>query len=105
MRVIEERDYTIKPGRAGEFVALYEAHGLEIQKELLGEFLGYFISDVGELNHVVALWAYDSLDERMRRRSEMMKDPRWQGYLDKVLHLIDSQQTRFLLPTGFSPIK
>lgn len=57
---IEERDYRIKPGKAGLFVATYEAHGLALQKKYLGRFLGYFMSEIGELNHVVAWWAYDS---------------------------------------------
>lgn len=105
MRIIEERDYRTKPGKAGEFVRIYEEFGLPLQKEMLGEFLGYFLSDVGELNRIVALWAYDSLDDRLTRRDAMMADPRWAAYLDKVLHLLDQQETRFLRPTTFSPIQ
>lgn len=102
---IEERDYCIKPGLAPKFVAEYEAHGLALQKQYLGRFLGYFITDIGELNRVVALWGYDSLDERDRARSQMMADPAWQAYLDRVLPLIDSQQTRIMKPVSFSPIQ
>lgn len=105
MRIIEERDYLTKPGRAMEFASIYERHGLPIQKEFLGEFLGYFVSEVGELNRVVALWAYDSLDDRQVRRELMMADPRWSDYLDMVLPLLTHQQTRFLRPTSFSPIQ
>lgn len=105
MRIIEERDYRTKPGKARDFVNIYEHHGLPIQKEMLGEFLGYFVSDVGELNRVVALWAYESLDDRLVRRDAMMSDPRWSAYLDLVLPLLDQQQTRFLRPTSFSPIR
>jgi hypothetical protein len=105
MRIIEERDYRTKPGKAAEFVRIYEEHGLPIQKEMLGEFLGYFISDVGELNRVVALWAFDSMDDRLARRDAMMADPRWSAYLEMVLPLLDQQQNRFLRPTAFSPIQ
>ena len=105
MRIIEERDYLTKPGKAMEFASAYEQHGLPIQKEFLGEFLGYFVSEVGELNRVVALWAYDSLDERLTRRELMMADPRWSDYLNMVLPLLLQQQTRFLRPTSFSPIQ
>lgn len=103
--VIEERDYRIKPGKLGEFIGHYEESGLAVQKELLGQFLGYFTSEIGELNHVVALWGWESLDERLERRDRMMQDPRWLAYLDKVTHLIDQQHTRILRPVGFSPIK
>lgn len=103
--IVEERDYRIKAGRTAEFVALYEEHGLPIQLELLGTFHGYFISEVGELNHVVALWSYQSLDDRQARRDRMMADPRWKDYLKRVDGLIDTQQNRFLRPTRFSPIR
>ena len=103
--IIEERDYRMKPGKIGQFVSTYEEHGLPIQKELLGTFLGYFTSEIGELNHVVALWGYESLDDRLRRRDQMMEDERWLRYLDMVVDLIDVQQTRILRPTRFSPMR
>lgn len=102
---IEERDYRIKPGCLARFVATYEAHGLELQKKYLGKFLGYFLSEIGELNHVVALWGYESLDQRDRARAAMLADPLWQAYLEKVTDLIDIQATRILKPVSFSPIK
>ena len=103
--IIEERDYRIKPGKTAKFVSTYEAHGLPIQKELLGTFIGYFTTEVGELNHVVALWGYDSLDDRLARRDRMAADPRWAAYLEMVVDLVDIQQTRLLRPTSFSPMK
>lgn len=103
--IIEERDYRIKPGKIGQFVSTYEKHGLPIQQELLGTFLGYFTTEVGELNHVVALWGYEGLDDRLVRRDRMAVDPRWANYLAMVVDLIDVQQTRILRPTAFSPIK
>lgn len=103
--IIEERDYRIKPGKIGQFVSTYEEHGLPIQRELLGVFLGYFTSEIGELNHVVALWGYPSFEDRLARRAKMMADERWLHYLEMVTELIDTQQTRLLLPTSFSPIK
>jgi NIPSNAP len=103
--IVEERDYRVKAGKLGQFVGLYEKHGLPIQLELLGKFLGYFTTEIGELNHVVALWAYDSLDDRLQRRDRMMADPRWQEYLKMVDGLLDVQNTRLLKPTSFSPIK
>ena len=102
---IEERDYLIKPGCTGEFVATYEQYGLALQKHYLGQFLGYFTSEIGELNHVVALWGYESLDERASRRTQMLADPRWQDYLDRVLPLLETQNTRILRPSTFSPIQ
>ena len=103
--IVEERDYRIKAGSLADFVALYEEFGLPIQIELLGTFHGYFTSEVGELNHVVALWSYQSLDDRQVRRDRMMADPRWSAYLSKVKGLVEVQNNRFLRPTRFSPIR
>ena len=103
--IVEERDYRVKAGKLGQFVSLYEKHGLPIQLELLGKFLGYFTTEIGELNHVVALWGYESLDDRQQRRDRMMADPRWQEYLKMVDGLLDVQTNRLLRPTSFSPMK
>jgi hypothetical protein len=103
--IVEERDYRLRPGKLGLFVATYEEVGLPLQREFLGRLLGYFTSEIGELNHVVSLWAFDGLDDRMRRRSRMLADPRWQAYLDRVTDLIDVQSTRILVPSRFSPLR
>jgi hypothetical protein len=103
--IIEERDYRIKPGKTMQFVSLYEQYGLPIQKEYLGNLLGYFVSDIGELNHVVAWWGFLNLDDRVARRNCMLALPEWQSYLDRVTDFIDVQNTRILNPMHFSPIR
>lgn len=62
--LVEERTYTTHPGKYREYLALYEAEGLEIQHRILGRMAGYYYSDIGDLNQIVHLWAYESLDER-----------------------------------------
>ncbi len=103
--IVEERDYRVRHGQLGAFIEAYGTHGLPIQKEHLGKFLGYFTTEIGELNHVVAWWSYDSLDDRQARRDRMMADPRWQDYLRMVDGLLDVQNTRLLRPTSFSPLR
>lgn len=103
--IVEERDYRARQGKLATFVAIYGEHGLPIQLEHLGTFLGYFTTEIGELNHVVAWWSYDSLDDRQVRRDRMMQDPRWGGYLKMTEGLLDLQSSRILKPTAFSPLK
>jgi hypothetical protein len=103
--IIEERDYRLKPGKLGLFVSTYEKHGLPLQVKYLGKFLGYFTTEIGELNHVVALWGYEGLDDRARRRAAMLADPEWQAYLGMVADYLDVQNTRILTPSSFSPIQ
>lgn len=103
--IIEERDYTAKPGKLATFVDTYRDHGLQIQIEYLGTFHGYFTTEIGELNHVVAWWSYDSLDDRQARRAKMLADPRWQAYGAMVTDLLQLQTTRILSPVSFSPLR
>lgn len=103
--IYEERDYRIKAGKLAEFVQLYGEYGLPLQKQHLGTFIAYFTTEIGELNHVVALWGYQSLDDRMTRRKAMLADPAWQDYLKRVDGLIDIQDTRILNPVSYSPLQ
>lgn len=103
--IVEERDYRVRHGKLGEFIAAYGTHGLPIQEEHLGTFLGYFTTEIGELNHVVAWWRYDSLADREARRARMTADPRWGDYLKLTAGMLDTQQTRILTPTSFSPLR
>jgi len=103
--IYEERNYTLKPGAVGTYFKTYEAEGLEVQKAILGKLVGYFQTEFGTLNQVVHIWAYDSLDERTRRRSQLWQDATWLRYIPKVLPLIEKMESRLLLPAPFSPLK
>jgi NIPSNAP len=103
--IYEERDYRIKAGKLAEFVAIYGEHGLHLQKKHLGTFIAYFTTEIGELNHVVALWGYQSLGDREIRRKAMMADPEWHAYLKRVDGLLEVQTTRILNPVPYSPLQ
>lgn len=102
--LLEERDYRIRAGFLSEFVELYNRLGLPIQRRHLGEPLGFFTSDIGELNHFISMWRWESLAERDARRTRMLADPGWPEYLASIKGLIDTQNIRFLAPTKYSPL-
>lgn len=102
---IELRTYTFHPGRLPEFIRIYEQEGLEVQKRILGNMLGYFTTDIGALNQVVHLWGYEDLNQRQERRALLAADKTWQGYLAKILPLIQTMESKILVPTRFSPIQ
>lgn len=103
--IVEQRTYTLHPGKVPEMVRLYGEEGLPLQQKYLGRFLGYFTAETGNLNQVVFMWGFDSVDDRAARRARMAQDPAWQAYLKKVLPLIVTQESRLLAPTAFSPIR
>lgn len=98
---VEERVYRLKPGRIGDYFALYEARGMVPQARYIQTMLGYYASEIGDLNEVVHLWAHDSLDARERNRERMKADPEFQAYWREVSELIVEQRTRIMKPAPF----
>jgi hypothetical protein len=103
--IVEERDYHVYTGKLPELVRLYETEGIAIQLEILGNLIGAFTVEIGSLSTYTHIWGYESFDDRAERRARLVADPRWPPFLDKILPLIDTQQSRILLPTPFSPIR
>jgi hypothetical protein len=98
---VEQRLYTCAPGNTARFLKMYEQEGREPQTRHQGQPIGYYVSEIGPLNQITTLWAYDSLDERVQRRRGLFQDPAWIGYLDKCRPLLTTQETRILLPAPF----
>lgn len=103
--IVEQRDYHIHTGKLPELLRLYEGEGIEIQKEILGNLIGWFTTDVGALSTVVSMWGYENHAERERRRALLQADERWKAFLGKIQPLIHTQQNRILIPTSFSPLQ
>ena len=103
--IVEQRDYHIHTGKLKEVLRLYEMEGIGIQKEILGNLLGWFTVDVGGLSSISAMWGYESYTDRDQRRARLAADQRWQQFLPKLQPLIHTQQNRILVPTAFSPIR
>lgn len=102
--VIEERIYTVQPGRMKDYLALYESEGLPIQSKVL-RMLGYFKTEDELLNQVVHLWAYDSMEDRTRRRAELQVAPGWKDYVARIKPFYARQEGRIMAPLPWSPIR
>jgi hypothetical protein len=103
--IVEERCYTMQPGKVQEWLAFYGERGLPIQTRLLGKLIGFFSSEIGTLNQVVHLWAYDSLAHREQCRANLAKDPDWLAYQRDAPKVIQAMENRILVPAPFSPLK
>jgi NIPSNAP len=101
--IVEERIYTLHPGQVPEYLRLYEAEGLAIQRAILGRMVGYFSTEVGPLNQIVHLWAYRDFAEREERRRRLAADEGWRAYTKKIRPLIVHQDNKILIPAPFSP--
>jgi hypothetical protein len=103
--IVEERTYHVFTGKLPEVIRLYAEEGTQVQQEHLGNLIGAFTVDVGDLSSIVQLWGYDSYDERARRRAALQGDERWKAFVGKLQPLLHTQRNRILLPTAFSPIR
>lgn len=99
--IVEERMYTLHVGKVPEFLEIYEREGLPLLRRHLGNMLGFFVTEVGTQNQIVHLWAYDSFEERDRRRARLAADPKWQAYRKKNQPRIVHQETRIMRPPAF----
>ena len=103
--IVEERMYTVQTGKTKEWLEYYGEHGFPLQQKYLGRCIGFFQTEIGTLNTLVHLWAYDDLAHRERARAEMGKDPEWQKFVAGQPKVIITQEVRIMVPVPFSPLK
>ncbi|MDB5874180.1 MAG: hypothetical protein JWQ07_3622 [Ramlibacter sp.] len=99
--LVEMRTYTAHPGKWREYLRLYEAEGLAVQQRILGRMVGYYSTELGELNQIIHMWAYQDMNERAERRAALLKEPQWQSYIAKMLPLLQRQESKILTPASF----
>lgn len=101
--IIDYRAYTFRPGSIPTFYEMFEKEGLEPQQRILGNFLGMYRTDVGNVNEVIHMWGYENSGEKERRREELYKDPGFADYVVRARELITGQGVRTLIPAPFNP--
>ena len=99
--IVEMRTYTLALGATGRYFKTYGEKGLAVQKRILGHLVGYYSVEVGGLNQVIHLWAYDSFEERIRRRAQLWADEEWLAYVREIGSLVTKQENQILTPAPF----
>ncbi len=101
----EMRTYTLRPGVLQHYLDVFESTGLPILSRY-AKLVGFWYTEIGELNQVTHIWAYESLDDRTRKRAALYADPTWQAeFLPRVMPLLEKQENKILRAAPFSPIK
>lgn len=94
---VEQRIYTLVPGGTAEYLRIYRECGRAVQEGHLGSMLGCYTREVGELNQLVYLWPFASLDERARRRAALMADADFAAFRKQVRQLVLRQENSILV--------
>ena len=98
--VYEIRSYIYSPGAIPAVLDSW-AKALP-QRTELSPLAACWFSELGELNKLVHIWPYASLDERARIRTEAAKLPDWPPRTE-TLPL--SMENKIVLPAAFSPMQ
>ena len=101
--IYEHRTYTVAHGLMDEYLLRYETHALPLQQKHLGRLVGFFVTDIGPLNQVIHIWAYDSFEHRAAVRGEAAAKGIWppEPNLSDFYRRRDSILCR---PAPFSPL-
>jgi hypothetical protein len=96
--IIELRTYQLRPGSVAEAEKRYgEALPVREKHSRLGAF---WHTEVGPLNQIIHVWAYDSFDHRAAVRAAATKE---EGWPPPIREFVVSQQSEVFLPAPFSP--
>ena len=96
--IIEMRTYTVQPGSVATVEERF-GQALPVRAKL-SPLAAFWHTEVGPLNRVIHVWAYDSFEERTRIRAEAQK---LQGWPPNVREFVTEQQSEIFLPAPFSP--
>lgn len=96
--IYEMRTVTFKPGSMSEVLSVnQQTHRIFSPK--YGETLGLWTVEIGALNRLWRLCAYDSHEDYRQKREGLSKDARWQNeHLSKVSQHLVQHETRILTP-------
>ncbi len=105
--LLDVRTYTCRPGTNTAHLALYEKLGKGPQTKHLGQPFAYLVTETGNVNQYIHIWAYENAGDREKKRAAMQADPDWIASTQesgKLGALID-QNNRLMRPVEFFPLK
>jgi hypothetical protein len=104
LMVYDFRVYTLKPGGVSEYMAAVKEVGKPIRDKYGVKLAGWYYSEIGDLNQVVHIWAFNDYEHMAEAKAQVAADPDWTGkYVPRVRGLIASQKTYVMLSPDFAP--
>jgi hypothetical protein len=105
--IYEQRTYDIHPAHFANYLKLFETKAMEIRGSgQYGQLIGFWTTEIGALNRVIHIWAYESVEARSAARSALMQNVAWtQGFLPEAMPMIVRMESCLLNPTAFSPLR
>lgn len=89
------------PGRAEDYLRLFETEGLALLARLPGRLIGLYGCAAEGPGPIVELWAFDTAAEHDARAARLADDPACRTYLARALPLLVRREARLLTPAPF----
>ena len=103
--IYDFRVYTLKPGATADYRAGVKELSLPIRQRHGVALAGWYYSDVGDLNQVTHIWAYNDLKHFKEGKDAVNADPEWTGtYIPRVRGLLVAQNTYLMNTAEFAPV-
>ena len=101
--LLDVRTYTCKPGTIKKHLEVYEQFGKAPQTKHLGQPVAYLITETGNVNQYVHIWAYENAGDRESKRTAMQADPDWIKYTQESAKLgaLINQDNKLMKPVDF----
>jgi hypothetical protein len=96
--IIEMRTYTLQPGTLAEVEKRFGASLPNREKH--SKLAAFWHTEVGPLNQIIHVWAYDSFDHRAAVRAAAVKEENWPPPIGEF---VVQQQSEVFVPAPFSP--
>ncbi|HEY8290423.1 MAG TPA: NIPSNAP family protein [Acetobacteraceae bacterium] len=96
--IIEMRTYQLKPGSLAEVEKRFGA-ALPV-REKHSKLAAFWHTEVGPLNQIIHVWAYDSFEQRAQVRAAAQKE---EGWPPPIREFVVAQQSEVFNPAPFSP--
>lgn len=105
LRYFDLTTFHVKPGMRQEVLDLLKTKLLPLYKKHFSYEVGYFTRHYGETDAVLAMWGFDSEQQRMDQILELENDPEYQKESTKLYALINGRESQMLQPTTYSPLR
>ena len=77
--IYDVRTYEIAPGRVPDYMKNVKEIAIPIRQDHGVKLGGWYYSEVGPLNQVVHIWAYEDTKHLIEGAEAVRADPRWTG--------------------------
>ena len=102
--IYDMRIYDIAPGRVQDYMKNVREVAIPIREDHGVKLGGWYYSEVGPINQVVHIWAYEDMKHLVEGAEAVRNDPRWKNeYMVRNRGLVQAQRDQLVYQPDFAP--